>query len=165
MMTVRTNLKTSPIWHPFTQAKTAPLPLKVRKGYGVTLELEDGRQIIDCISSWWVNIHGHSHPEIAKAIYEQAQTLEHVMFAGFSHEPAENLAQTLLKHLPSSLTRVFFSDDGSTAVEVALKMAYQYWINQGVTGRTKFIGFEQGYHGDTIGAMSLGGTSPFWQTY
>jgi len=155
----------SPIWHPFTQMKTSPPPLKVRKGQGVMLELEDGRQIVDCISSWWVTIHGHSHPALANALFQQAQQLEHVIFAGFTHEPAEQLALKLLAHLPKSLTRVFFSDNGSTAVEVALKMAYQYWYNQGERQRTKFISFEGGYHGDTLGAMSVGGSSPWWQTF
>lgn len=155
----------SPIWQPFTQMKTSPLPLKVVKGQGVMLQLEDGRQIMDCISSWWVTIHGHGHPTIANAIYQQAQQLEHVIFAGFTHEPAEKLACKLLTHLSPSLTRVFFSDNGSTAVEVALKMAYQYWYNQGETHRTTFIGFEGGYHGDTVGAMSIGSSSPFWQPF
>lgn len=129
------------------------------------LELEDGRQIVDCISSWWVTIHGHSHPALANALFDQAQQLEHVIFAGFTHEPAEILARKLLAHLPQSLTWVFFSDNGSTAVEVALKMAYQYWYNQGEKQRTKFISFEGGYHGDTLGAMSVGGSSPWWQTF
>lgn len=155
----------SPIWQPFTQMKTSPPPLKVIKGQGVMLELEDGRQIVDCISSWWVTIHGHSHPALANTLYQQAQQLEHVIFAGFTHEPAEQLAHKLLAHLPESLTRVFFSDNGSTAVEVALKMAYQYWYNQGETQRTTFISFEGGYHGDTLGAMSIGGSSPWWQAF
>ncbi len=120
-----------PIWRPFTQMKIAPSPLKVARGEGVWLELEDGKRILDCISSWWVTIHGHSHPALAEALYQQAQQLEHVIFAGFTHEPAERLARNLLPHLPSALTRVFFSDNGSTAVEVALKMAYQYWRNLG----------------------------------
>lgn len=154
----------SPIWQPFTQMKTAPVPLKVRKGSGVMLELEDGRQIVDCISSWWVTIHGHGHPAIARSLYEQAQQLEHVIFAGFTHEPAETLARQLLTYLPKSLTRVFFSDNGATAVEVALKMAYQYWYNQGEQ-RTSFITFAGGYHGDTLGAMSIGSSSPWWQTF
>lgn len=98
----------SPIWHPSTQMKSSPPPLKVVKGQGVMLELEDGRQILDCISSWWVTIHGHSHPILANALYQQAQQLEHVIFAGFTHEPAEQLARKLLNHLPKSLTRVFF---------------------------------------------------------
>lgn len=131
----------SPIWQPFTQMKTAPMPLKVVKGQGMMLELADGRQIVDCISSWWVTIHGHGHPVLAETLYKQAQTLEHVIFTGFTHEPAEQLARKLLKHLPKSLARVFFSDNGSTAMEVALKMAYQYWFNQGETERATFISF------------------------
>ncbi|URD52835.1 adenosylmethionine--8-amino-7-oxononanoate transaminase [Chroococcidiopsis sp. CCNUC1] len=158
-------MSNSAIWHPFTQMKTAPPPLKVKRGEGVMLELEDGRQILDCISSWWVTIHGHSHPVLAEALYQQAKQLEQVIFAGFTHEPAEKLATGLLKHLPKSLTRVFFSDNGSTAIEVALKMAYQYWFNQGEKQRTRFISFEGGYHGDTVGAMSVGSSSPWWQTF
>jgi adenosylmethionine---8-amino-7-oxononanoate aminotransferase len=154
----------SPIWRPFTQMKTAPPPLKVVRGQGVWLELEDGRRILDCISSWWVTIHGHAHPALAEALYQQAQQLEQVIFADFTHEPAEQLARRLLAHVPASLTRVFFSDNGSTAVEVALKMAYQYWLNRGET-RSRFIGFEGGYHGDTIGAMSIGSSSLWWQPF
>ncbi len=154
----------SPIWRPFTQMKTAPTPPKVIKGEGVWLELEDGRKIMDCISSWWVTIHGHGHPVLAESLYIQAQQLEQVIFAGFTHDPAEKLARKLLTHLPSSLTRVFFSDNGSTAVEVALKIAYQYWQNCGKP-RTKFIGFAGGYHGDTIGAMSIGRSSVWWDQF
>lgn len=154
----------SPIWQPFTQMQTAPPPLKVVKGQGVYLELEDGRRLIDCISSWWVTIHGHSHPVLAAALHQQAQTLEHVIFAGFTHDPAEQLARNLLAHLPPALTRVFFSDNGSTSVEVALKMAYQYWQNLGEE-RTRFLGFAGGYHGDTIGAMSVGQGSSWWQPF
>jgi len=164
-MTVVSNLKTSPVWHPFTQAKTAQLPLKVTKGQGVTLELEGGRRIVDCISSWWLNIHGHSHPEIARAIYEQASVLEHVIFAGFTHEPAEELARELLKHLPDQLNHVFFSDNGTTSVEIALKMAFQYWQNLGIYTRTRFIAFDHAYHGETVGAMSLGRTMPFFKRF
>ncbi|PWU03694.1 MAG: adenosylmethionine--8-amino-7-oxononanoate transaminase [Candidatus Melainabacteria bacterium] len=164
-MTTTATLKTSNVWHPFTQAKTADPPLRVRRGRGAILELEDGKQIIDCISSWWVNIHGHCHPEIARAIYEQANLLEHVIFAGFTHEPAELLAKEVLRHLPDHLQHVFFSDNGTTAVEVALKMAYQYWQNKGVTGRTRFIALEEGYHGETVGAMSLGRTMPFFKRF
>ncbi len=154
----------SPIWRPFTQMKTTPEPLRVKRGEGVWLELEDDRRILDCISSWWVTIHGHAHPILAEALYQQAQQLEHVIFAGFTHDPAEQLAQKLLTHLPSELTRVFFSDNGSTAVEVALKIAYQYWRNLG-EHRTTFITFEGGYHGDTIGAMSIGSGSTWWQSF
>jgi adenosylmethionine-8-amino-7-oxononanoate aminotransferase len=129
------------------------------------LELTDGRQIIDCISSWWVNVHGHSHPEIARAIYEQANLLEHVIFAGFTHEPAEILATDVVKLLPERLQHVFFSDNGTTAVEVALKMAFQYWQNIGVGNRNRFIAFDHGYHGETIGAMSVSQTMPFFQRF
>ncbi|MFE4107380.1 adenosylmethionine--8-amino-7-oxononanoate transaminase [Almyronema epifaneia] len=148
------------LWHPFTQAKTAPDPLKVKSGQGAWLTLEDGQQILDCISSWWVNIHGHAHPRIAEAIYQQAQVLEQVIFAGFTHDPAEQIATRLVKYLPGALSRVFFSDNGSTAVEVALKMAYQYWHNQR-QHRPQFLAFTGAYHGDTFGAMAVGARSPF----
>src|SRR5579871_6983524 len=117
------------LWHPFTQEGVDPAPLVVRGGKGVFFETEDGRQILDAISSWWVNLHGHSHPAIAQAVAEQAAKLEHVVFAGFSHQPAEELAERLGKIIPPQLRHVFFSDDGSTAVEVALKLALQYWKN------------------------------------
>lgn len=142
-----------------------PPALKVVRGEGIWLELEDGRRVMDCISSWWVTIHGHAHPALAEALYQQAQQLEQVIFANFTHEPAEQLARKLLTYLPDSLTRVFFSDNGSTAIEVALKMAYQYWINQGQPQRSRFLGFEGGYHGDTIGAMSIGGSCDWWQPF
>jgi adenosylmethionine-8-amino-7-oxononanoate aminotransferase len=141
------------IWHPFTIQKNMPEPLKVIKGDGIWLELEDGRRIIDAVSSWWVNLHGHSNPVIAEAIYEQAKKLEQVMFAGFTHEPAEELAELLAEKLPGSLNKVFFSDNGSTATEVAMKAALQYWQNKGDKRQT-FICFEEAYHGDTFGAMS-----------
>lgn len=152
------------IWYPFTQMKTAPCPQKVISGQGAVLTLEDGRQVIDAISSWWVNLLGHARPEISRAIYEQAQKLEHVIFAGFTHEPAEKLAALLLRHLPPSLNKVFYSDNGSTAVEVALKMAYQYFVNKG-EARDTFICFEGAYHGDTVGAMSLGCQSVFTRIF
>lgn len=119
------------IWYPFTIIEDAPEPLKVKSGDGLWLELEDDRRIMDCISSWWVNLHGHAHPKIADAISKQANKLEQVIFANFSHDPAEELAEKLTGQLPGALNRVFFSDDGSTAVEVAMKMAYQYWKNRG----------------------------------
>ena len=155
----------SPIWRPYTQMKTATPPLKVIKGEGIWLELEDGRRIMDCISSWWVTIHGHGHPGLAAALAQQAQQLEHVIFAGFTHSPAEQLAQKLLNYVPEALTRVFFSDNGSTSIEVALKMAYQYWVNLGEPQRSRFISFEGGYHGDTIGAMSVGRSMVWWQAF
>ncbi|MGM0588926.1 MAG: adenosylmethionine--8-amino-7-oxononanoate transaminase [Bacteroidota bacterium] len=153
------------IWYPFTVLKDMPVPHKVTRGEGVWLELDDGRKIIDGVSSWWTNIYGHAHPKVAEAVAEQAQTLEHVMFANITHEPAEQLATQLADILPGSLNRVFFSDDGSTAVEVALKMAYQYWLNQGEKNRKKFIAFEGAYHGDTFGAMSTGGPSVFNEVF
>ncbi|MBX9572372.1 MAG: adenosylmethionine--8-amino-7-oxononanoate transaminase [Candidatus Obscuribacterales bacterium] len=152
------------IWRPFTQMLNAEPPLMVRSGNGVFLELEDGKKIVDCISSWWVNLHGHARKEIADAIAEQANKLEQVIFAGFTHEPAEKLAERLLTHLPSNLKHVFYSDNGSTAVEVALKLAFQYWLNNGKK-KNKFIAFEGGYHGDTAGSMSIGQGSPFWNTF
>jgi adenosylmethionine-8-amino-7-oxononanoate aminotransferase len=155
----------SPIWRPFTQMQTALPPLAVKSGRGVYLELEDGRKVMDCISSWWVNIHGHGEPFIAAAIAEQARKLEHVIFAGFTHEPAEVFAQRLLRKVPGHFSRLFFSDNGSTAVEVALKIAYQYWSNKGKSNKRRFIGFDGGYHGDTVGAMSIGGSSSFWNPF
>ncbi len=133
----------------------------VVKGQGSVLTLEDGRELIDGISSWWVNLHGHSNPHIAKAIATQAETLEHVIFAGYTHEPAERLAISLCELLPERLNRVFFSDNGSTAVEVALKMAWQYWRNQENPGRNRILAFDNAYHGDTFGAMAAGSRSEF----
>lgn len=153
------------VWHPFTQEQTAPDPIEIASASGIRLHTADGREFLDLISSWWVNIHGHAHPVIAQAIAQQAQTLEQVIFAGFTHQPAVQLATELVRWLPDGLTRVFFSDDGSTAVEVALKMALQYWRNQGATQRSRFLAFEGGYHGDTVGAMSVGKGSEFFGTY
>ena len=149
------------IWHPFTQEKTAQDVLAIQKARGSYVYDENGKAYLDLISSWWVNLHGHGHEGIAKKIYDQAQTLEHVLFAGCTHEPAVALCEALQKILPPSLTRFFFSDNGSTAVEVALKMAYQYWQNRGVKERRLFLSFEGGYHGDTVGAMSVGAKSGF----
>ncbi len=149
------------LWHPFTQEGVDPLPLSIRRGKGVFIETQDGRQILDAISSWWVNLHGHSHPAIAEAVAEQAARLEHVLFAGFSHEPAEELAARLGKIVPPPLRHVFFSDDGSTAVEVALKLALQYWKNCGRPGKRRIVALENAYHGDTVGAMSVSDDSPF----
>src|SRR6202166_2279037 len=149
------------LWHPFTQEGVDPPPLLVRGGKGVFIETQDGRQILDAISSWWFNIHGHAHPAIAEAIAEQAARLEHVLFAGFSHEPAEELAVRLGKIVPPPLRHVFFSDDGSTAVEVALKLALQYWKNCGRPRKQRIVALENAYHGDTVGAMSVSDDSPF----
>ena len=148
------------VWYPFTPIEGMATPLKVVGGRGARVVLEDGRELLDCISSWWVTLHGHGHPAIADAIHAQALELEHVIFAGFTHEPAERLAEALADMLPGDLSRVFFSDDGSTAVEVALKMAYQYWVNRSESRQT-FLAFEGAYHGDTVGAMSVGAESAF----
>ena len=160
-----TDLDRRYVWHPFTQAQTAPDAIPIRSAKGIRLYAEDGREFLDLISSWWVNIHGHAHPTIAAAIAHQAHTLEQVIFAGFTHQPAAQLAHELVQRLPAGLTRVFFSDDGSTAVEVALKMALQYWRNHGEGQRTRFLAFEGGCHGDTVGAMSAGKGCGFFDTY
>ena len=153
------------VWHPFTQAQTAPEPLAVTRGEGVSLFTEDGREILDLISSWWVNLHGHAHPAIAGAIAEQAHKLEQVIFADFTHSPAARLAARLAEVLPGDLSRVFFSDNGSTAVEVALKLAWQYWRNKGEGQRRRFLAFEGSYHGDTFGAMAAGVGSGFYEPF
>jgi adenosylmethionine-8-amino-7-oxononanoate aminotransferase len=149
------------IWHPFTPLVDGIEPLLVDSAQGVYLHLHDGRKIIDAVSSWWVNLHGHSHPVIAQAIADQAKKLEHVIFAGFTHQPAIQLAENLLSILPKNQSKIFFSDNGSTAVEVALKMAMQYWHNQGVTNKTKIVALEGAYHGDTFGSMSVGERGAF----
>lgn len=153
------------IWHPFTPLlQDLPL-LPVSRARGAYLYTEDGQEILDAISSWWVNLHGHSNAFIAEAVSKQARELEHVIFAGFTHEPAVKLAEGLLEILPANQAKIFYSDNGSTAVEVALKMALQYWHNQGKE-RTKLVAFEGAYHGDTFGAMSVGDRNsfvkPFW---
>jgi adenosylmethionine---8-amino-7-oxononanoate aminotransferase len=153
------------LWHPYTQMQTAPAPLPVVRGEGVYLYTEDGRKILDGISSWWVNIHGHSHPVLNRALSEQAACLEHVMFAGCTHPPAVELAERLVAILPHGLTRVFYSDNGSTAVEVALKMAWQHWRNRGQERRRTFIGLHHAYHGDTVGAMSASASSVFTEAF
>jgi len=141
------------IWHPYTQHELFPESIGIVKGKGTYLFDENGNKYIDALSSWWTCIHGHSHPYIARKISSQLRTLEHVIFAGFTHEPAIELAERLLKKLPKNQKRIFFSDNGSTAVEVAMKMAFQYWHNKG-TPKTKIIAFRNSYHGDTFGAMS-----------
>jgi adenosylmethionine---8-amino-7-oxononanoate aminotransferase len=152
------------LWHPYTQEKTAPLPIPIARAEGVWLYTEDGRKILDGISSWWVNIHGHSHPFLNEALSAQANKLEHTMFAGFTHKPAVELAEKLVAITPENLKRVFYSDNGSTAVEVALKMAYQFWQNRGQTRKT-FVALENAYHGDTFGAMSASGESSFTKPF
>ncbi len=147
------------VWHPFTQMKTAGDPLHIERAKGIYLYDDNGNAIIDAVSSWWVNLHGHGHPYIAGAIKEQALNLEHVIFAGFTHTPAVTIAERLLSYLPHQ-SKVFFSDDGSTAVEVALKMCIQYFHNQDIP-RRRIIALEEAYHGDTFGAMSAGGDCGF----
>jgi len=149
------------IWYPFTQEALDPQPIRIARAEGVYLFTDQGRRLIDGISSWWVNIHGHCHPRITKAIAEQTRRLDHVLLAGFSHEPAEELTRRLRKVLPAALTHLFFSDDGSTAVEVALKMAVQYWQNVGRAEKKAIVALEHAYHGDTAGAMSVGDDSDF----
>ncbi|HYA63426.1 MAG TPA: adenosylmethionine--8-amino-7-oxononanoate transaminase [Candidatus Sulfotelmatobacter sp.] len=149
------------IWHPFTNRALDPVPLIVQRAEGVYLHTADGRKIIDAISSWWVNLHGHSHPRIAAAVAEQARKLEHVILAGFTHDAAEELATRLQKWLPRELTHLFFSDDGSTAVEVALKLAVQYFRNLERPQKCEIVALAHGYHGDTAGAMSVSDESPF----
>ncbi|MBA3957904.1 MAG: adenosylmethionine--8-amino-7-oxononanoate transaminase [Parachlamydiaceae bacterium] len=157
------------IWHPFTQMQhSCAIPLI--KGQGAYLYDEKGRAFLDAISSWWVNLHGHAHPYIAKQIEQQAHQLEHAIFAGFTHEPAIALAERLLKLLPGNMSKLFYSDNGSTAVEVALKIAIQFWHNKDShTNRKRVICFSEGYHGDTFGAMSVAGKSelnrPFWSHF
>jgi adenosylmethionine-8-amino-7-oxononanoate aminotransferase len=146
------------IWHPYTQAATAPRPIPIVRGEGAYLVAEDGRRYLDAISSWWTNVHGHGHRRLVRALAEQAARLDHVIFAGLTHAPAVELAERLTSLL--HLERVFFSDNGSTAVEVALKMAFQYWVNRGQK-RTRFLTLPNAYHGDTVGAMSVSGIPLF----
>jgi adenosylmethionine---8-amino-7-oxononanoate aminotransferase len=153
------------IWHPFTNGSLDPAPLLVQRAEGVYLHTADGRKIVDAISSWWVNLHGHANPRIAAAIAEQARKLEHVILAGFTHEPAEELAARLSKWLPRELTHMFFSDDGSTAVEVALKLAVQHFQNLARPEKFEIVALAHGYHGDTAGAMSVSDESPFTQPF
>lgn len=156
------------IWHPFTQMQTARPFISIVKGEGIYLYGSDGRKYLDGISSWWSNLHGHAHPYIAAKIKEQLDILEHVSFCDFTHPPAIELAFRLLALLPGKMSKVFYSDNGSTAVETALKMALQYWYNQDArTQRTKIVCFKGSYHGDTFGAMSASGRNdfnkPFWK--
>jgi len=153
------------LWHPYTQMKTTPDAIPIVRAEGVYLYTEDGRRLLDGISSWWVNIHGHAHPKLNAALSSQAARVDHVAFAGLTHEPAVQLAERLTSILPSGLTRVFYSDNGSTSVEVALKMAFQFWQNQGRPERREFVALHYAYHGDTLGAMSVGADSVFTRAF
>lgn len=161
------------VWHPCTQMREHPdtLPLvPIARGEGAWLIDMQGRRYLDAVSSWWTNIHGHAHPHIAAAIARQASTLEHVMLAGFTHAPAVNLAERLVDIAPKAqgyapLNRVFYADNGSSAVEVALKMAYHWFVNRGEPERSIFVGLENGYHGETLGALSVGDIPLYRKTY
>ena len=153
------------VWHPYTQMLTRPDPVPIVRGEGVYLYTEDGRRLLDGTSSWWVNIHGHSHPRLNAALAAQAGELEHVVFANCTHRPAVELAERLLQIVPPGLARVFYSDNGSTAVEVALKLALQYWANRGRPERRTFITLHHAYHGDTVGAMSASAESLFTRPF
>ena len=152
------------VWHPFTQHALQPPPLAIARGDGAWLTTEDGRRILDGISSWWVTTHGHNHPRIMAAIRAQTEKLDQVIFAGFTHRPAEDLAAGLLDIAPKGLGHVFYSDSGSTSVEVALKMALGFWHNRGEK-RTRIIALEHAYHGDTIGTMAAGARGVFNDAY
>ena len=153
------------LWHPYTQHGLEPDPLPVVAAAGAVLRLADGRELIDGISSWWTCLHGHGHPRLVAAMRAQAERLDHVLFAGCTHPPAVELAERLVAVAPQGLTRVFYSDDGSTAVEVALKMAYQRWVHLGQPERRVFVALEGAYHGDTFGAMALGERAPFFTAF
>jgi adenosylmethionine-8-amino-7-oxononanoate aminotransferase len=152
------------IWHPYTQEKTAGDNIVMVRGEGAYLYDEKGNRYIDACASWWTNIHGHAHPHISAAIADQARQLEQVIFAGFSHPSAIELAERLLGILPKDFSKVFYSDNGSTAVEVAIKMSLQYWRNKGEE-RTKILCFRDAYHGDTFGAMSVSARGVFTEPY
>ena len=143
------------LWRPYTQMKTASPPVEAVRTEGARIELKDGRVLVDGIASWWTACHGYNHPHIRAAVERQLGQMPHVMFGGLTHAPAERLAQRLAALLPGELNHVFFTDSGSVAVEVAMKMALQLWRNRGVAGRTRFLAFREGYHGDTLGAMSV----------
>lgn len=151
------------VWHPFDVFRNTE-NVFLERAEGMNLYTSDGRVIKDMVSSWWTNLHGHNHPHIVEAIQKQAEKLSHAIFSGFTHEPAIRLAERLLEILPNKMDKIFYSDNGSTAVEVGLKMALQYWHNQG-EDKTKILAFEGCYHGDTFGAMSLAGVEPFNQPF
>ena len=143
------------VWRPYCQMKTAPAPLAVARTAGARILLEDGRELVDGVANWWTACHGHNHPHIRAAVIAQLERAPHVMFGGLAHEPAYRLASRLAALLPGDLDHVFFAESGSVAVEIAMKMALQYWINRGVAGRTRFVSFLGGYHGDTLATMTI----------
>ena len=143
------------VWRPYCQMKTAPPPLPVARTEGSRIILTDGTQLVDGIASWWTACHGYNHPHIRAAVARQLELAPHVMFGGLAHEPAYALAERLARLLPGDLDHVFFAESGSVAVEIAMKMALQYWINRGVAGRTRFVAFAGGYHGDTLATMTV----------
>ncbi|GIZ09929.1 adenosylmethionine--8-amino-7-oxononanoate transaminase [Flavobacterium sp. UMI-01] len=151
-------------WHPYTQHKTAPIPIAIVKGEGALLWDENGKEYLDAIASWWVNPYGHANPVIANAIYKQLTTIEHVLFGGFTHEPAVVLSEKLMAILPDNQNKIFYSDNGSTSVEIAIKVSMQYFFNQGIK-KTKIIAFEDAFHGDTFGAMAASGISFFTEAF
>jgi len=152
------------VWHPYTPMKAWPEAIAITRGEGAYLIDEDGNRYLDAVASWWVNLHGHSHPYIAQKVGEQMGLLEHCMFAGFTHEPAVALAERLLEILPEGMAKIFYSDNGSTAVEVAIKMSLQYWRNKGIK-KMKLVALENAYHGDTFGAMAVSGRSVFTEAF
>ena len=149
-------------WHPYTQHGLGMEPLQVKGAEGALLHLADGSTVIDGISSWWATLHGHGEPRLVRAATEQMQTLDHVLFAGATHEPAVRLAQALVEISPGDLSRVFFSDNGSTAVEVALKMVLQNFAQNGQSQRRVFVALHGAYHGDTFGSMAVGDPDPIF---
>ncbi len=155
------------LWHPCSQMKDhESLPLvPIRRGEGVWLEDFEGRRYLDAISSWWVNLFGHANPRIGAAVKRQIDTLEHVLLAGFTHQPAIELAERLAAIAPPGLQRCFFADNGSSAVEVALKMSFHYWRNQGLPGKTRFVTLGNSYHGETLGALAVGDVALYKDTY
>ncbi|TJY61937.1 adenosylmethionine--8-amino-7-oxononanoate transaminase [Sinimarinibacterium sp. CAU 1509] len=160
------------VWHPCTQMSdhaggdAAPLPLiPIRSAEGAWLEDFDGKRYLDAVSSWWTNIFGHRHPYIVDQLKQQLDTLDHVMLAGFSHQPVIELSERLVKLVPPGLTRCFYADNGSSTVEVALKMSFHYWLNQGQPRKTRFVTLSNSYHGETLGALALGDTGLYRDTY
>lgn len=162
-MTVWQNKDSRYIWHPYTQMKDCRLfpPILIERAKGIKLYDDKGNFYYDTISSWWCNVHGHNHPKIKNALKKQLDCLEHVLFAGFTHKPAIKLAEKIISLSPKNLTKVFFSDNGSTAVEVSLKLSFQYWKNIGKAKKEKFVSLDCGYHGDTVGTMSVSGVDLF----